>query len=50
MDRSDNTESQDPFAENVDVKDYRIDQKTIQNEQTEMLTVLKVRITPKSSK
>ena len=50
MDRSYYAESQNPFPENVNVKDYGINKKTLEDKQTEMFTVLKIRITPKSSK
>lgn len=46
MYRSDIAESQKTFPEDVDIKDYRINQKPVQNEQTEMLTVLVIRIAP----
>lgn len=46
MDRSDDAESQKTSLEYVYVKDYRIDKKAIQDKQTEMLTVLIIRIAP----
>lgn len=46
MKRSYNAEAQKSLPDYINVKDYGIYQKTIDNKQTEMLTVLKIRITP----
>ena len=46
MDRSDSAESQKSSFKDIDIKDYRINEKAIQNEQTIMLTVLIIRIAP----